>query len=156
MSVVGDPVRLLSRSSVSMIPSPMLDHRLSTDATLKRKISSSLYSLNSPFMRRARLSLLNPRTQSVPPNFRVNINYDELLSAFRYHYTALPISINAEESPVIMKDLYKTLQEMPEPIIAPDGENYISPEFLSFISLSLERWCSAESIFVYIMNIITT
>ncbi|CAL8079742.1 unnamed protein product [Calicophoron daubneyi] len=66
-------------------------------------------------------STVGERSQSAPPDIRVNDNYEELLDVFRNYYTSLPISLTVEESPVIMKDLYKRLKAMPSKLIAPDG-----------------------------------
>ncbi|CAH8832418.1 unnamed protein product [Trichobilharzia szidati] len=72
--------------------------------------------------RRSTLSFYrNSRSASLPPDFRININYQELLEAFNHYYTSLPITIHPENSLIIMKDMYKSRKDMPTKVIAPDG-----------------------------------
>ncbi|TGZ59503.1 hypothetical protein CRM22_009011 [Opisthorchis felineus] len=72
------------------------------------------------------------RSRSAPPDFRVNQNYDLLLEAFQHYYTSLPITLNAEHSPAVMLDFYRTAKSMPKYLIAPDGHipNSIVRQFL--------------------------
>ncbi|VDQ15968.1 unnamed protein product [Trichobilharzia regenti] len=77
----------------------------------------------SHMKRRSTLSFFrNSRSASLPPDFRININYQELLEAFSHCYTSLPITIHPENSLIIMKDMYKSRKDMPTTVIAPDGE----------------------------------
>nr|CAH8830037.1 unnamed protein product [Trichobilharzia regenti] len=76
----------------------------------------------SHMKRRSTLSFFrNSRSASLPPDFRININYQELLEAFSHCYTSLPITIHPENSLIIMKDMYKSRKDMPTTVIAPDG-----------------------------------
>ncbi|KAG5447101.1 hypothetical protein CSKR_107605 [Clonorchis sinensis] len=72
------------------------------------------------------------RSRSAPPDFRVNQNCDRLLEAFQHYYTSLPITLNAEDSPAVMTDFYRTIKSMPKYLIAPDGHipNSIVRQFL--------------------------
>ncbi|KER33390.1 hypothetical protein T265_12614 [Opisthorchis viverrini] len=81
------------------------------------------------------------RSRSAPPDFRVNPNYDRLLEAFQHYYTSLPITLNAEDSPAVMMDFYKTIKSMPKYLIAPDGHipNSIVRQFLKPEPVHIEK-----------------
>ncbi|THD23257.1 hypothetical protein D915_005492 [Fasciola hepatica] len=66
-------------------------------------------------------SMRSTRSMSAPPDFRVNDHMERLIQAFQYYYTAHPITLSIENSPVVMIDLHQNLQDFPKRIIAPDG-----------------------------------
>lgn len=67
-------------------------------------------------------TLRNTRSVSAPPDFRVNDRVERLIQAFQYYYTAHPITLCTEDSPVVMRDVQRTLQALPKRVIAPDGK----------------------------------
>ncbi|KAF6773281.1 hypothetical protein AHF37_07344 [Paragonimus kellicotti] len=115
----------------------------------KRPSSTSSPLTNTPPAGTPKSSQHTVRSSSAPPDYRVNENYEELLKAFGHYYTSLPITLCIEESPIIMKDLYKRLKTMPKRIIAPDGyipnskmRKLLQPEP---ITVELSQQCISET-----------
>ncbi|CAH8482189.1 unnamed protein product [Heterobilharzia americana] len=88
---------------------------------LHNRLNLSSQSLSVSHIRRSTSSLKSERSISLPPDFRRNFNYMDLIEAFQHYYTSLPITICPEKSLIIMKDMYKSKKNMPTKVIAPDG-----------------------------------